>query len=45
MKERKKLSHKHEPLHERKIHIKKKGKVHIMNFLDKGKVYIMDFWE
>ena len=28
-----------------KVHIKKEGKVHIMNFLDKVKVYIMDFWE
>ena len=30
-------------LHEMKVHIKKKGKVHIVNFLDKGKVDIMDF--
>ena len=31
-------------LHEMKVHIKKKGKVHIMNFSDKRKVDIMDFW-
>ena len=29
-------------LHERKVHIKKKGKY---EFSDKGKVDIMDFWE
>ena len=27
-------------LHEMKVHIKKKGKVQIMNFLDKGKIDI-----
>ena len=32
-------------LHEKKNHIKKKGKVHIMNFSDKEKVDTMDFWE
>ena len=45
MKERKKLLQKHELLHEREVHIKKKGKVHIMNFLDTRKIDIMDFWE
>ena len=30
-------------LHERKVHIKKKGRVY--EFSDKGKVDIMDFWE
>ena len=29
--------------HKRRVHIKKKEKVHIMNFLNKGKVDIMDF--
>ena len=28
-----------------KVHIKKKRKVHIMNFADKEKADIMDFWE
>ena len=32
-------------LNERKAHINKKGKVHIMIFLDKGKGYIKDFLE
>ena len=32
-------------LHERKIHIKKEGKVHILIFLDKRKVDIIDFWD
>ena len=27
------------------VHIKKKGRVYIMKFLDKGKVDTMDFWE
>ena len=36
MEERKKLLQKHE--------LCKKGKVHIMDFLDKGNVGIMDFW-
>ena len=31
-------------LHERKVHIKRKAKVHIMIFLDNRKVDIMDFW-
>ena len=30
-------------IHERKVHIKKKGKVHIMNFSDKEKVDIINF--
>ena len=30
-------------LHERKVHIKTKGRVY--QFLDKGEVDIMDFWE
>ena len=37
MRERKKLSQKHE--------LCTKSKVHIMNFLDKRNVDIMDFWE
>ena len=36
MKKRKKLLQKHE--------LCKKGKVHIMNFLDKGSISVMDFW-
>ena len=31
------------PFHERKVHIKKKGRVY--EFSDKGKVHITDFWE
>ena len=30
-------------IHEMKVHIKKKRKVHIMNFADKEKAEIMDF--
>ena len=36
MKKRKKLLQKHE--------LFEKGKVHIMNFLDKESVSVMDFW-
>ena len=32
-------------IHEMKVHIKKKRKVHIMNFADKEQADIMDFWE
>ena len=32
-------------LHEMKVHIQKKGQVHIMNFSDKEKVDIMNSWE
>ena len=32
-------------MHECKNDIKRKEKVHIMNFSDKGKVNIMAFWE
>ena len=42
MKERKIIT-KQWSLHERKAHIQKKGKVHIINFSDKGKVDIKDF--
>ena len=37
--------YKKRPLHERKVHIKKKEKFHIMNLLNKGKCNINDFWE
>ena len=42
---KKELITKTRTLYERKVHIKKKGKVYIMNFADKGKVDIMDFWK
>ena len=32
-------------LQERKSHVIRKGKVNIMNILDKRKVDVMDFWE
>ena len=44
-KEEKKLLQRNELCNEGKVHIKKKGKVHVMNFSDKGKVDITDFWE
>ena len=45
MKDRTKLLQKHKLCTKRKAHIKKKGKIHIMNFSGKRKVNIMNFWE
>ena len=43
--ERNKLLQKTWTLNKRKINIKKKGKVHVKNFLVKEKGDIKDFWE
>ena len=39
---KKKKYHKNIPFHERKVHIKNKGRVY--EFLDKGKVDVTGFW-
>ena len=44
-KRKKEITTKTWTLNERKVYIKRKGKVHIINLLDKGKVDSMDFLE
>ena len=42
---KKEVTTKQQTLHKRNGHIKKKGKVHVVNFSGKVKINIMYFWE